>query len=302
MENSIIDTLFFLNINLLSDFLVKVGLSIAYVIVANILIKVVSSFAVKTFILSDKVSHISINNMSLAGNSESNKSSARKVETLSAILNSVIKYTIWFIVICSILTTFGIEISSIIAVAGVGSVAIGLGSQSVASDIITGMFILFEDQFSVGDMIKIDALQGKVETMGLRSTTVRDANGSLHIIPNGSIKIITNLSKEFGRAIVEVGVAYEENIDNVIEVLKNEMANIYNNSTIDGLTKEPKVSGVSDLGDSSVVIKIVADTEAEAQWEAERQLRRLIKNRLDKENICISYNKLVIYNAPNVEK
>lgn len=278
-----------LMVDWLLSVVLKIALSITYIIIAKILIKVISNFAVKSFLLSDKL-----------GNH--NVFSTRKVETLTAILNSIVKYIVWFIVICSILTTFGIEISSIIAVAGIGSVAIGLGSQSVATDLITGMFILFEDQFSVGDMIKVDALQGKVESLGIRSTTVRDSNGSLHIIPNGNIKIITNLSKEFGRAIVEVGIAYEENIDDVLDVLTDEMEKIYNNTIVEGLTKVPKVSGVTALADSAVMIKIVADTEAEAQWQIERDLRRLVKNRLDKENISISYNKLVVYNGDIVNK
>ncbi len=178
----------------LIEILADIGLSIFQVIIAGIVIKILIGFIKKSLRLNNKLSD-------------------RKRQTLSEVLSSVTKYTVWFIVICSILTNFGVNVASLIAVAGVGSVAIGFGAQSLVQDVITGMFILFEDQFGVGDIITVDRLTGTVESIGLRSTRIRSADGDLHIIPNGMIKIITNMSKEFNRATIDIGVAYEENID-----------------------------------------------------------------------------------------
>lgn len=259
----------------LVDLIFSIGISIIQVLIAGIIIKILITMLKRALKVNSKISE-------------------RKRETLTVVLSSVIKYVVYFIVICSILTTFGINITSLITVAGVGSVAIGFGAQSLVQDVITGMFILFEDQFGVGDIITIDTLTGTVESIGIRTTMIRSFEGDLHIIPNGSIKIITNMSKEFNRAKVDVGIAYEEDIDNAIKVLENEMDNIYNEKLIEGLIKKPEVLGIVNLGDSQVTIRILADTEIGENWYVEREIRRLVKNRLDKENIEIPYPKSVI--------
>ena len=267
----------------LIEILADIGLSIFQVIIAGIVIKILIGFIKKSLRLNNKLSD-------------------RKRQTLSEVLSSVTKYTVWFIVICSILTNFGVNVASLIAVAGVGSVAIGFGAQSLVQDVITGMFILFEDQFGVGDIITVDRLTGTVESIGLRSTRIRSADGDLHIIPNGMIKIITNMSKEFNRATIDIGVAYEENIDRVIEVMKDETIKIYKNKMVNGLIAEPKVLGIIDLADSAVVIRILADTQIGENWQVEREIRRFMKTRFDKENINIPYPKRVIEIVENKRK
>ncbi len=267
----------------LIDIIGHIGISIVQIIIAGIVIKLLNAFIRKSLKLNNKLTE-------------------RKKQTLSEVLSSVIKYTVWFIVICSILTTFGVNVTSLIAVAGVGSVAIGFGAQSLVQDVITGMFILFEDQFGVGDIITVDMLTGTVESIGLRSTRIRSADGDLHIIPNGMIKIITNMSKEFNRGTIDIGVAYEENIDRVIDVMKDEVAKIYKEKTVSGLIAEPKVLGIIDLADSAVVIRILADTDIGENWQVEREIRRLMKKRFDKENINIPYPKRVIEIVENKRK
>lgn len=270
-------------LDLLVEFIANIGISIVQIIIASIVIKILVSITKKSFNMKSKLSE-------------------RKKQTLCEVMESIIKYSVGFIAGCSILSNFGVNIASLIAVAGVGSVAIGFGAQSLVQDIITGMFILFEDQFGVGDIITVDTLTGTVESIGLRSTRIRNVNGDLHIIPNGSIKMITNMSKEYNRAIVDVGVAYEEDIDKVISVMKDEMDGIYKNKKIDGLMSEPEVLGVVDLADSAVVIRMLADTKIGENWHVERELRRLIKNRFDKENIEIPYTKRVIEIIENNQK
>lgn len=259
----------------LIEFIFALGMSIIQLIIASIVIKILIAILKKTLKVNIKISE-------------------RKRETLEVVLASVIRYIVYFIVGCSILTNFGVNIASLITVAGVGSVAIGFGSQSLVQDVITGMFILFEDQFGVGDIITIDTLTGTVESIGLRTTMIRSVDGDLHIIPNGSIKIITNMSKDFNRAKVDIGVAYEENIDNVILVLKDEMQNIYKNSLISGLNDVPDVLGVVDFDESQVIIRILSDTKIGENWKVERELRRFIKKRFDYENINIPYPRRVV--------
>lgn len=259
----------------LIEFIFALGMSIIQLIIASIVIKILIAILKKTLKVNIKISE-------------------RKRETLEVVLASVIRYIVYFVVGCSILTNFGVNIASLITVAGVGSVAIGFGSQSLVQDVITGMFILFEDQFGVGDIITIDTLTGTVESIGLRTTMIRSVDGDLHIIPNGSIKIITNMSKDFNRAKVDIGVAYEENIDNVILVLKDEMQNIYKNSLISGLNDVPDVLGVVDFDESQVIIRILSDTQIGENWKVERELRRFIKKRFDYENINIPYPRRVV--------
>ncbi|WP_250277493.1 mechanosensitive ion channel family protein [[Clostridium] colinum] len=267
----------------LIEVIADIGLSIIQIIIASIIIKILTSFIKKSLKLNSKLSD-------------------RKRQTLSEVLISVAKYTVWFVAICSILGNFGVNMTSLIAVAGVGSVAIGFGAQSLVQDIITGMFILFEDQFGVGDIITVDRLTGTVESIGLRSTRIRSVDGDLHIIPNGMIKIITNMSKEFNRATIDIGVAYEENIDRVIAVMKDETDKIFKNNLVKGLISEPKVLGIIDLADSAVVIRILADTQIGENWHVEREIRRFMKKRFDKENINIPYPKRVVEIIDNKRK
>ncbi|QXM07389.1 mechanosensitive ion channel family protein [Crassaminicella indica] len=216
----------------------------------------------------------------------------KRINTIKGIVNSIIKYTIYFVAFTPILQTVGINISSLIAAAGIGGLAIGFGAQNLVRDMISGFFILLEDQFQVGDHVEIGNKSGIIEDMTLRVTIIRDFNGDLHIIPNGSIDIVTNKCRGNMRAWVDVGIAYEENIDEAINVLKElceEIAN-ENKDIIEG----PTVLGVTNLGESDVVISIVAKTVPLEQWAVERELRKRIKERFDEKGIEIPYPRRVV--------
>ena len=146
--------------------------------------------------------------------------SSNRARTLGQILKKVIKYTLYFIWIMMSLEMFDVNTASVLATAGIGGLAIGFGAQSLVKDIITGFFILFEDQYSVGDHVKIDSYEGVVEELGLRITKVRAFSGELHIIPNGAILVVTNATRGAMRALVEISFSYEENVDRVIEILE----------------------------------------------------------------------------------
>lgn len=226
--------------------------------------------------------------------SKFNKMDSAKADTLSSTAKSVSKYVIYFIAAISMLEVFGVDTKGIIAAAGIGAIAIGFAAQNLVEDIITGFFILFEDQFSVGDYIAVQGIDGTVEELGLRITKIRGFDGSLNIIPNRQIEIVTNKIRGNMRAKVDVGIAYEEDVDKAMSVI-NKIAEEYKEENED-IIEGPTVLGVSNLGSSDVVISIVAKTKPMSQWGVERELRRRIKNTFDKENIEIPYQKQVIYN------
>lgn len=219
--------------------------------------------------------------------------SNKRANTLAQILKKVVKYTLYFIAGLMILEMVGIKTTSILATAGVGGLAIGFGAQSLVKDVITGFFILLEDQFAVGDYIQISSYNGIVEELGMRVTKLRDFSGELHIIPNGEIQVVTNRTRGAMRALVSVGIAYEADIDKAFKVIEEVSQEIRekNPAIIDG----PNILGVVALDSSSVVIRIVANTEPMEQWAVERTLLKKIKEAFDRENIEIPYNKMVLY-------
>ena len=205
-------------------------------------------------------------------------------KTMASVTASIVSYLIIFFVICNVLPVWGISASSIVAIGGAASLAIGVGAQDVIKDMLSGFFILSENQYVIGDVVTIDGYTGKVEAIGMRTTRIRSLDGNVHIIPNGRISVVTNMSKGFNRAIVDVGVTYDEDIDRV-----------YKNERLTGMIAEPNVLGVEELGDSSVVIRISTDCEIGENWQLERELRRIIKKRLEKEGIEIPFPQRVIH-------
>ncbi|WP_313755907.1 mechanosensitive ion channel family protein [Tissierella sp.] len=217
----------------------------------------------------------------------------RRATTIGEVLKKIVKYILYFIGIVMILDMFNINTTSILATAGIGGLAIGFGAQSLVKDIITGFFILFEDQYAVGDYVKIESLEGTVEELGLRVTKLRDFSGDLHIIPNGRVQVVTNKTRGAMRALVKVSIAYEENIDDAIRVLEKVCKGI--KSSNDNILDGPTILGVTDLGDFDVSISIVAKTKPMEQWAVEREIRKKVKEAFDRENIEIPYPKRVIF-------
>lgn len=216
----------------------------------------------------------------------------RKAKTLNSITSSVVKYLIYFIGIFTALTFIGVDPKSMLVVASAGSVAIGLGAQSVVTDMLEGFFILFEDHYAVGDIVTIQNITGTVESVTLRSTKLRDAQGCVHIIPNGSLGTVTNMCREFINAVVFVGVSYDASIDHVLEVLRDEMEQT---KDMPDILETPVIVGITGLDDSAVTIKIVAKCRVKTNIAVETELRRRIKNRLDAEGIEIPYPQRALH-------
>ncbi len=216
-----------------------------------------------------------------------------RVNTLEGLLVRIMKYIIYFIAGTTILNQIGLNVGAMLATAGIGGLALGFGAQSLVRDLITGFFILFENQYSVGDFVEVEGSGGLVEDMALRVTKIRDFNGDLHIIPNGTISHVVNKSHGRMRAWVNISIAYEEDIDRALQVLRtvSEQLAAENEKILEG----PIVLGVTDLGASEVVLSVLAKTEPMEQWAIERDMRKAYKLAFDKEGIEIPYPRHVVY-------
>lgn len=220
-----------------------------------------------------------------------------RAQTLAGLLKSVLRYVVYFVAAMSIIEIFIPNAAkTILTGAGILGLAVGFGAQNLVRDIITGFFILFEDQYSVGEYVTIAGVTGTVEEIGMRVTKVRESGGQLHIIPNGIISQVANYNRGSMLSMVEIGISYDENIDRVIAVLKS-MSAEFAKTWAEDLVEGPDVIGVVRFGESDVVIRLTAKTKPMRQWEIERQLRKSIKEVFDQEGIKIPYPRRVFVNT-----
>jgi len=213
----------------------------------------------------------------------------RRGKTISQLLRSVGRVVVFSIALLLTFNVF-IDIGPILAGAGILGLAVSFGAQSLVKDVISGFFILFENQFAIGDVIEVAGKSGLVEKMTLRVVQLRDAEGAMHVVPNGEIKVVSNLTRGWSRAVVDVGVPYDENVDRALEVLRDEAAQFSTDKTWGAQLDGPvEVLGVESLGDSSVVLRTMLRTQPGSQWNVAREFRRRIKNRFDRENLEIPF-------------
>ncbi|CAA7599793.1 Mechanosensitive ion channel [Acididesulfobacillus acetoxydans] len=211
----------------------------------------------------------------------------RKANTLFPLLRSIVFYVITFSVLVNILQwVFHFNTGTLLASAGVLGVALGFGSQSLVKDIIGGFFILFEDQFAVGEYITTGTFSGVVEEIGLRTTRLRDWGGELHILPNGSISGVTNFNRGRMRALVDIHVPYDQDLDHALEVMDSVCTEVGREYSAN-IVEAPSVQGVIQFGERNAVLRAVAYTKANAQWELERELRRRIHRAFLREGVRV---------------
>jgi small conductance mechanosensitive channel len=192
----------------------------------------------------------------------------------------------------ALLLTFNvfIDIGPILAGAGILGLAVSFGAQSLVKDVISGFFILFENQFAIGDVIEAGGKSGVVEKMTLRVVVLRDLKGTMHIVPNSEIKVVSNMTRGWSRAVVDVGITYEEDIDKALAVVRDEAAQFSTDKVWGAQLDGPlEVPGIESLSDSSVVVRTLIRTQPGSQWNAAREFRRRLKKRLDREGISIPY-------------
>lgn len=217
--------------------------------------------------------------------------------TVSNLIMSATKYVVWAFAAIMILAEIGLEIGPLLAGAGIAGLAIGFGAQTLVKDVISGIFLLFDDIIHVGDLITFGSTTGTVEGISLRLIKVRKFDGELVMIPAGELRTFGNKSVGFARVIVPIGVSYEQDLDEILEVLNEvaqEWAAVPENKQV-MLEEAPVIQAVTDLGDSSVTARIVVQVIPGEQFPAERALRALIKRRFDERGIEIPFPRRTIY-------
>lgn len=216
-------------------------------------------------------------------------------KTLEKLALNVFSYVLIFIFITLIAGVFEYEITALIAGAGIVGLAVGFGAQGLVSDVVTGFFILLEKQIDVGEYVTLAGLDGVVEEVGLRTTKLRGFDGTVHYIPNREIGSLSNHSRSNMQALVDISIGYDENIDESVRIMQKVCHEVAKkeNAIVEG----PDVLGVQGLGDSDVVIRVLAKTANMEQWRIERILRQEIKEALDEAGIEIPFPHQV-----NIEK
>jgi small conductance mechanosensitive channel len=218
----------------------------------------------------------------------------QRAETVGAVVRSVVSITIWAIALLTVLEILGINLGPLIAGAGIAGVALGFGAQSLVKDFLSGMFMLMEDQFGVGDVIDTgvaggsSTVTGTVEGVSLRTTRLRDIDGVVWHVPNGTILRVGNKSQQWSRAVVDVPVTFQTDAAAASEVIRTVSDGVWHDPDFAStILAEPTVLGVESLAPGRVVIRVVARTRPQEQWRVERELRARIKAALDEAGIAL---------------
>jgi len=227
----------------------------------------------------------------------------KRTDTIFGVVHSTGIVLIVGTAVLTILSELGVAITPVLASVGVVGLAVGLGAQTLVQDMISGLFILIENQYTVGDVVEINEIIGPVEEMNLRVTMIRDLYGTLHMIPNGEIRTVANRSRDWSRGVLDVGITYAEDVDLAIETLQEICATLEEDEQMKESVLEPAmVTGVEDLGDWAVVLRIMVRTLPNAHWDVQRYLRRQIKLVFDQKGIDLAFPRqdVSIVNAAQI--
>ena len=221
----------------------------------------------------------------------------KRVNTIHTVLYSLLRVASWMIVVLIILSELDINIGPFLAAAGVAGLAFGFGAQYLIRDLIAGLFIILEDQYRKGDVIRVAGVSGLVENITLRKTTLRDLDGVQHHVPNGEISTTSNLTKLMSRAHFDMGISYESDLDKAIKIINEVGENMAKDENWSGdITTPIKSLGVNEFADSAVMIKLMGETKPGKQWGVMREYRRRLKMAFDREGIEIPYPHRTIIN------
>ena len=228
----------------------------------------------------------------------SEESEKKREDTLIRIFNGALRIVIMLIALLMILQETGIQIAPLLAGAGIVGLAFGFGGQYLIRDLISGLFIILENQYRIGDVVNINSTGGLVEDISLRMTTLRDLDGTVHHIPHGEIKMVSNLSKNFARLNLDIGISYDSDLEKVIEVINKTGIEIAEDPKFkDSIISPPKFLRINEFADSAIIVKILGDTKPLKQWEISGEFRKRIKVAFDKEGIEIPFPQRVIHQA-----
>lgn len=274
----------FLETDQLNTLLINAGFKIVGIILIFVIMSIVRKFG-KNMI--QKAFAVNIERIQkVTGGTE------RRKETFESLALNIWRYAVNIILIVWLLSVF-VPLDKLLVASSALVVVIGFAAKSMLDDILMGFFIIFEDLFSVGDFVEIDGNTGTVTEIGLRSVKIRVLTGETVIIPNGNIGKVINHSVSNGKAVLDIGIAYEADLDKAISVLETVASEAF--EQYDDILQIPQVLGVQELAASAVVIRMTAEVSPLQQWHIQRELRRLIKLTFERENIEIPYSKMVVY-------
>lgn len=220
----------------------------------------------------------------------------KRTHTLASIIRYVLIVLILVVATMIILKELGVEIGPLLAAAGIIGLAVGFGAQSLVKDVISGFFILLEDQVRVGDVVQIAGKSGVVEKIHLKTTILRDLAGNVHFVPNGQIDTVTNMTKEYSRYVFDIGVAYRENVDEIIQVMKEVDEDLRKDPAFKDDILEPiEVLGLDEFADSAIIIKARTTTKPIKQWYVGREFKRRLKKKFDEKDIEIPFPHVTLY-------
>ncbi len=214
----------------------------------------------------------------------------QRLRTLWAVARTAVAIALLVVVALTIFAIWGVPIGPVLAVGSVVGVAVGFGAQNVIRDVIAGFLIIAENQYAIGDVVEIAGVGGDVEEIRLRVTVLRDLDGKVHYVPNGAVRVATNLTQEFSRVVIDVSVGYDADVDEALAVVADEARRLAeDDGWSEAFVTEPQLLGVNELGDSAVTIRVVFATVPARRWAAKREFLRRVKRRLDAEGIEIPY-------------
>lgn len=222
----------------------------------------------------------------------------RRAKSIATLARSTLRYLIYFVAILAMLSILGIsDATTLLASAGIGSIAIGFGAQNLVKDVIAGLFMVFENQYAVGDYVKLSTeggdVEGTVEAIAMRVTYIRNFLGQQFIVPNGAIQLVTNCTRGDWMAVVDVPVAYEEDTRRACDIAL-EAATQCAKAMPEHALEEPKVSGIVAFNDSTLNIRVVCRAAATKQWELERKMRLAIKEAFDEHGVRVPFPKMAL--------
>lgn len=220
----------------------------------------------------------------------------KRADTLTKVVRDLARVVILGVGGMMVLSEVGVDLKPLLAAAGLGGLAIGFGAQSLVKDVISGFFILLEDSIRVGDVVEIAGVGGLVEQVKLRTVVLRDETGSTHVIPNGTINTVKNMTQLYSYYVFNIGIAYRENVDEVMALLKDIAEELRQDAEFAGDILEPlEMSGVDQFADSAVIIKCRIKTKPIQQWRIGREMNRRIKNTFDAKGIEMPFPHQTIY-------
>jgi len=264
------------------------GLKIVFIVIATFILYKIVRKTIK------RIVHLTV----LRDKDSSLEAQQKREFTLIRIFNWTNRIIFFLIAGLMILQEAGIPVGPLLAGAGIVGLAVGFGGQYLIRDLLSGFFIIFENQYRIGDVVSFDKTSGVVEDISLRLTTLRDLDGTVHFVPHGEIKIVSNLSKDYARINLDIAVAYKTDLEHAIKVVNEVGLKLFNDPQWkEFIIEPPQFLRVDEFKESAVILKILGETQPLKQWEVNGELRKRLKFAFDKEGIEIPFPQRVIHQA-----